>query len=122
MCLAFFIGEGYCTSFTVNMKNMLDVLTAGAQVRLHIGADEICRGCPNRTGHVCTAEEKIKRYDAAVLAACGLKDGDVLPFEEFARKVEENIIAAGNRSAICGNCRWDYICSSTKSRWDINQV
>ena len=118
MCLAFFIGKGYSDSFTKNMKNILDILTDGAFIRLCSGADEICLKCPNRRGSACVSEEKVSRYDGAVLSACGLKEGDEISFEKFTRAVQTRIIETGRRAEICTDCRWSGVCAGVKSRWE----
>ena len=117
MCLAFFIGKGYSDGFTENLSNMLEILMDGAFIRLCAGADEICLKCPNRCLNVCESEEKVIRYDRAVLSACGLKEGDVLAFEEFTRAVQTHIIETGRRTVICSDCSWSRVCAGVKSRW-----
>ena len=83
MCLAFFIGNGYSTGFTAHMQEMLELFTKGADVCLTVKTDEICSACPNNSQGICEAAEKVKRYDNAVLAECGLKEGQKLAFPEF---------------------------------------
>ena len=53
----------------------------------------------------------VMRYDAAVLNACGFKDGDELAYADFAARVKERILDAGMRRGICGDCEWDAICA-----------
>ena len=98
MCLAFFIGNGYSTGFTVK-------------------TDEICSACPNNSQGICEAAEKVKRYDNAVLAECGLKEGQKLAFPEFTEAVQKKIIETGKRTKICGDCQWNRICQEQPSRW-----
>lgn len=119
MCLAFFIGRGYSDDFAKNMQHMLDVLINGAGIRLAAKCDEICEKCPNKRGNICEAEEKVSFYDRQVLSLCGLSEGDELSFKAFAALVQEKVIAPGKRAQICSGCRWNNICSSTKSRWDV---
>ena len=71
----------------------------------------------NKNLSACASEEKVLRYDREVLSACGLKEGDVLPFEKFVQAVQEKIIETGRREKICGACAWNEICSCVKSRW-----
>ncbi len=71
-------------------------------VRLTLSADAVCEHCPNNLGEVCQSAEKVMRYDAAVLSACGLRDGDELAYADF---------DAGMRRGICGDCEWDAICA-----------
>lgn len=89
MCLAFFIGNGYSTGFTAHMQEMLELFTKGADVCLTVKTDEICSACPNNSQGICEAAEKVKRYDNAVLAECGLKEGQKLAFPEFTEAVQK---------------------------------
>ena len=88
MCLAFFIGNGYSTGFTAHMQEMLELFTKG-----------------------------VKKYDNAVLAECGLKEGQKLAFPEFTEAVQKKIIETGKRTKICGDCQWNRICQEQPSRW-----
>ena len=106
MCLAFFIGNGYSTGFTAHMQEMLELFTKGADVCLTVKTDEICSACPNNSQGICEAAEKVKRYDNAVLAECGLKEGQKLAFPEFTEAVQKKIIETGKRTKICGDCQW----------------
>lgn len=117
MCLAFFIGNGYSNEFTAHMQEMLDLFTKGADVCLTVKTDEICSACPNNSQGICEAAEKVKRYDNAVLAECGLKEGQKLAFPEFTEAVQKKIIETGKRTKICGDCQWNRICQEQPSRW-----
>lgn len=70
----------------------------------------ICERCPNNIQGTCTTAQKVARYDRDVLLQCNLTEGMVLPFEEFLSQVRENILCAGKRESICGNCQWSDIC------------
>ena len=111
MCLAFFQGKGYSGGFTAHMAQVKESLEQDPAVRLVVGGDEICTCCPNLRGGVCTAADKVERYDRAVLAACGLEDGAVLPWRRFAQLVDGRILAPGRRQEICGDCQWDTLCA-----------
>ena len=117
MCLAFFIGNGYSTGFTAHMQEMLELFTKGADVCLTVKTDEICSACPNNSQGICEAAEKVKRYDNAVLAECGLKEGQKLAFPEFTEAVQKKIIETAKRTKICGDCQWNRICQEQPSRW-----
>jgi hypothetical protein len=113
MCFSFYEGKGYSAEFTDHMGRVIRELSEHPQttVRLTVSADAVCAHCPNNDGGVCRSADKVRRYDKAVLDACGLKDGDELPYEEFAARVGERILDAGLRRNICGDCEWDAICT-----------
>ena len=89
MCLAYFKGEGYSNGFSAHMQEMLDIFQKGAKIQLHADTDEICSACPNN-----------------------------IEFDDFTELVQKEILASGKRKEICGNCQWNSICESQKSRWE----
>ena len=118
MCLAYFEGKGYSTGFTAHMQEMLEVFLQDRDVVPVLKTDEICNACPNNQDGVCETEEKVLRYDRAVLGAVGLSEGNRISFRSFTEKVQEKIIAEGLREIICGDCQWNEICSKKQSRWE----
>ena len=63
------------------------------------------------------SQELVASYDRAVLSLCGLGEGDELSFGQFTALVEEHILSQGRRASICGDCQWNALCASQKSRW-----
>lgn len=117
MCLAYFEGKGYSSDFTRHMKEMLDIFEKNVQVQLVVSGDEICSACPNDRNGECCDKKLVEAYDRAVLEYCEWEEGTILYFKEFAEKVQKNVIDAGYRDKICGNCQWNDICSRKVSRW-----
>lgn len=111
MCLAFFEGKGYSSGFTANMEKVKNSLREGIPVELCVEKDVICSACPNLEKGVCATAEKVKKYDIMVLSACGLSEGSQISWQEFSQAVEKNIIKAGRRKEICGDCSWTEICT-----------
>ena len=99
------------------MGKMLELLEKDAYVKLTVGGDAICSACPNLKGKICATADQVAEYDRKVLLLCGLQENESLSFAEFTEKVEKLILQTGKRKDICGNCQWDGICSSRKSRW-----
>ena len=81
-------------------------------VTLKPETDILCEACPNNEAGFCSMRDKVRKYDDAVLKACGLTEGDVIPFAEFIELVRQKIIYAGIRCDICGDCSWDHICGN----------
>ena len=85
--------------------------------------DEICSACPNNREGSCLDIQKVQQYDRAVLRECGFTEGQEMRFLQFAETVQEKIIHAEKREKICGDCQWNAICKSQKSRWtDMEKV
>ena len=118
MCLAYFKGEGYSNGFSAHMQEMLDIFQKGAKIQLHADTDEICSACPNNEKGCCSSFSLVEAYDNAVLELCGLENGQSMDFDDFTDVVQKKILASGKRKEICGNCQWNSICESQKSRWE----
>lgn len=111
MCLAFFEGKGYSSGFTANMEKVKNSLRDDIPVELCMEKDVICSACPNLEKGVCATAEKVKKYDTMVLSACGLSEGSQISWQEFSQAAGKNIIRAGRRKDICGDCSWTEICT-----------
>lgn len=113
MCLAFFEGKGYSGGFTAHMAQVRDrLLREDPEVCLCPETDEICSCCPNNESGVCSAAEKVDRYDRSVLEQCGLKPGQRIRWSRFSRLVDEHILSSGSRETICGDCQWNELCAA----------
>ena len=112
MCFQFYEGKGYDADFTDHMGKIIQMLSEDPSrpVALTAAADAVCANCPNLHCGVCADQEKVGRYDAAVLRCCGLSDGETLPYGDFIARVKERILDAGLRKRICGDCCWNAIC------------
>ena len=118
MCMAYFVGYGYSDGFSAHMAKLLEELTPATPIRLTMATDAVCGPCPNNHGGLCSKPELVAVYDRSVLTLCGLGDGYILSFDCFTRLVQERILTPGLRSAICGGCPWNSICSAQPSRWE----
>lgn len=92
------------------MAEVVQSLTDDTPVELTLAGDEICRECPRRHGSRCEDDQKVRRYDRAVLAACRLRAGRVLRWGELRELVRRRILLPGGLGRICGDCRWASIC------------
>lgn len=116
MCFSFFQGKGYNSSFTENMQNLKEKLEKDPEVILLCKADDVCAGCPgNREGRCVDTDtglpsDKALSYDRKVLACLGLSEGTQMRWKDFAASVDKNILSAGKREDICGDCRWSGLC------------
>lgn len=110
MCLAFFQGKGYSEEFAEHMGRINQELEKNPKVCLADAADDICTHCPHCVSAVCRSAEKVANYDRKVLELCGLEVGAVLEWKVFEELVKRNILDAGKRKAVCGDCQWDALC------------
>lgn len=109
MCIAFFQGKGYSDEFTAHMSEMIQKFQ-DASVCVSIQSDAICQKCPNNLDGKCKTDDKVISYDEKVLDLCGLTDGEIITYKDFCNTVYENIISAGKRENICGDCQWNEMC------------
>lgn len=112
LCMANFVGRGYDEAFTQNMKKVAASLAKepGQTVLLAEGEDVLCGKCPHNQGR-CVTAEKVRRLDAASLAACGLSAGQEIAWDEFQRLVREQVFEKGRFDEICRPCKWYDFCS-----------
>ena len=117
LCISFFEGKGYSDGFVRNMTEVVSDLGADDPLlTLGLTADVICAACPNNVEGRCSTEEKVCRYDNAVLELCGIMAGDKLHWSEFSYRVLEKVIDAGMLSEVCKDCCWYDICSRKTAR------
>lgn len=110
MCLSFFEGKGYSEGFTSHMQTIWNMMQENPKLQIITEADVICSECPNLENGICNSPDLVKKYDTQVLKLCGLTENTELSWNEFSKLVIENILAAGKREDICGNCEWTDIC------------
>ena len=116
MCFQFYEGKGYSEDFTDHMGRIIQKLerNPSQMIRLEVMTDVVCENCPNNNGGKCSSQDKVIGYDREVLEACGITEDQELSYEQLKALIKENIIDAGIRRKICGDCSWDYICSGKK--------
>lgn len=111
LCAEFFKGEGYSGEFVENMSTVLSMLDSDDPlITLTVGTDRICSRCPHNMGDRCETDQKVSRYDNAVLKLCGLSEGSVLRWRDLRAAVRKNIISPGRLPEVCGDCAWYGIC------------
>ena len=110
LCTAFFQGKGYSPAFADNLAQVIGTLEGNPEVVLTAAPDGVCACCPNCGPEGCASAEKVLGYDRAVLALCGLTEGQHLPAAEFRALTEERILRPGRREEICGDCQWTALC------------
>ncbi len=110
MCLAFFQGKGYSSTFTQHMAQIQTELAENPQIRLVEGLDVICEACPNHADGICADQQKVSSYDAQVLRRCQLQAGAVMPYRTFEKTVYDCILLTRQQKRICGSCQWSQLC------------
>ncbi len=109
LCVGSFQGKGYSPEFTAHMTAVIAMLQEQTAVTLICACDAICEACPNRCGEHCDAEEKVQRYDRAVLQYCGLQENESLPWGMLQSIAKQH--AVPHLQEICAGCHWYAICA-----------
>jgi len=111
LCVSFFRGKGYSAEFVENMERVAESLNGeNPVITLKSSTDVICRFCPHNSEGLCDSEEKVARFDAAVLRLTGLNEGVRLNWSDAAKLVRSDIIDAGRLNEVCRDCGWYGIC------------
>lgn len=96
------------------MKNMTGVIARlcceNSQIKLVIGADEICKACPNLIKGKCISETKVQKIDKFCLAYADLAENTVIKFNDYKDITMNKIINAGKGESICQSCEWYDFC------------
>ena len=92
LCIRHFTGKGYSPAFVENMARVIAGLRAAPEtdIELTAGADVLCASCPHNQS--------------------GLRFGQRIPWDEFERRVEQQILRPGRLEQICQGCQWLDIC------------
>lgn len=118
MCLAFFIGKGYSSSFVENMSKQKEYLEQNnPTIEIVCNPDHICKKCLHNEKGRCTSIEKVDVYDHSVLSACQLKESTTMVWKDYSQLVTQKVFKTGKRKEICGNCEWNEICSELEKRF-----
>jgi uncharacterized protein len=110
LCIAFFEGKGYSSEFIDHMTALIKTLSESSLVQMTFCKDIICTKCPNIREHQCINQEKVLRFDKAVLAACNLHVSQMLKWGDFRNTVYRQIILKDKLRSVCGDCQWKTIC------------
>lgn len=107
VCLHFFGGEGYDSTFVENLKDVVAaVKKEGA--RICDGADDVCLPCPYLIDGRCRDEAEIGKMDAAALELLNLVPGQEVSWDEVRERLHELFITW--HDAYCLDCGWQDAC------------
>ncbi len=112
LCLSFFEGKGYSPAFVQNTSEILARLNQNATVDLTEGMDDICAACPHNQQGICESQDKVLRYDTAVLDELGLTPGERVSWNRLHEDTFYRLIQNGRFTALCGDCEWADLCTA----------
>ncbi|APG83756.1 DUF1284 domain-containing protein [Sinorhizobium americanum] len=116
LCLLTFVGEGYTPAFTGNFRLIAARLSAGEEIEIVEGPDDICAPMLDQPEAHCRNSD-IRKRDAWALAAIderlgiSLKPGSVLDLGGGRLVALRSAFAAGLIRAACNECEWSEFCT-----------
>lgn len=107
LCLRWFVGEGYSSEFSKNMKEIFDKLNKpNSKFKLKLENDSICIACPNLNAlNICTSIDKVSSMDLKVLTNFELNTDEVYSYSAIYNKIGE-CITDDIIKDICSDCEW----------------
>jgi hypothetical protein len=110
-----FVGEGYTPAFTANYRRIAGRLSAGEEIEIVSGPDDICAPLlPGGSPH-CLSRSVVTRDETAAeeigrLLRIAVGEGTrIVPDEALLRRLRRNFAAGTIRSA-CDECEWSELC------------
>lgn len=112
LCTRFFNSDGYSKDFILHMGKIVALLNEQPDqtVNLVLHEDDVCLHCPNNKKG-CFWNEKVVRYDAAVIKKLEIHTGEV-KWKETREKSLAKIKKPQDLYEICGDCEWFSWCGS----------
>lgn len=115
ICLNFFSGEGYDTSFVENLKAVLR-RAENEEIEVSDGADDICGGCPYLKDYKCKydegADEEIREMDEMALRLLEIEQGTKIRAQEIKEKIPG--IFPRWFANWCYECDWLKVCEKNR--------
>jgi hypothetical protein len=116
LCMLTFIGKGYTPAFTENYIRIATRLSAGEDILVVDGPDDICAPMLGEVDNHClcdTVTERDRSASAAVEGLLGMSAGagqSILPDANFLRRMRE-AFSAGTIREGCVRCEWSPLCT-----------
>ncbi|OHV76116.1 2Fe-2S ferredoxin [Rhizobium sp. LCM 4573] len=110
-----FVGEGYNPAFTANYRRLAERLSAGEEIEIVHGPDDICAPLLADAEAHCFREsvglrDKAAALDVSALLGIAIVEGLVIrPDAAFLAKLREGFSKHSVRGA-CSGCEWSTLC------------
>jgi uncharacterized protein len=112
-----FVGEGYTPAFTDNYRRIARRLSAGEEIEIGAGPDDICAPLLEHADPHCLEASVTERDAAARQSVSGIfgceihPDSVIDPDPDLLLRLRGNF-ASGNLRQACRGCEWDGLCSA----------
>lgn len=117
LCILTFAGRGYRPAFTANLTVIAGRLSAGEEIEIVEGPDDVCAPLLGDADCHCHLDRVGERDRAAAVDVSRLLERAIRPGERFAlsKSCIERLrvaFASGQIRAGCEGCEWYELCSS----------
>jgi len=117
ICLHFFHGEGYNPEFVANLRELINRASAGEEIAVQSGPDDVCEKCPYLEDGTCSfnkgADDKIREMDKTALALLQVKAGSRVTWSDMKEKLPD--IFSRWSQPYCRMCDWRNACEKDAS-------
>jgi hypothetical protein len=115
-----FVGEGYTPAFTENYRRIAKRLSAGEEIELVSGPDDICAPLMEGDDPHCLDASVIERDAAALDAVARLLGNEITPGSTISPDAElllglRRNFTSGNIRQACEGCEWGRLCTAIAS-------
>lgn len=110
-----FVGEGYTPAFTANYHRIAERLSAGEEIEIVSGPDDICAPLLNETSAHCllpgpASRDAVAAEDVGRLLGITVGQGTRISLDEgILHRLRQNFAADEIRGA-CEGCEWSEFC------------
>ncbi len=122
LCMLTFVGEGYTPSFTRNYRRIAGRLSAGEEILMVSGPDDICAPLLAEPDHHCLRDSVFDRDRRAASAVAnllglpGLAQGDRITPDAAMLARMRTAFGHGAIRDGCHGCEWSNLCSRVAER------
>jgi len=115
-----YVGKGYSPAFTDNYDKVVARLSAGEDIVIIQGPDDICQPLLNTSEPHCY-QPSVDARDAQALRNIGkllartLQTGDVIQIDKAMLEGFRNAFVKGVTRAACDGCEWFDLCSAVST-------
>jgi hypothetical protein len=117
LCMLTFVGEGYTPAFTANYRRIAERLSAGEEIEIVSGPDDICAPLLSEASAHCLLPSPKARDEAAAEAVGRLlgvrveQGARLIPDKALLKRLGRAFAADLIRNA-CTDCEWSELCSA----------
>ncbi|GEO84197.1 MULTISPECIES: DUF1284 domain-containing protein [Alphaproteobacteria] len=127
LCMLTYIGKGYSPAFVENYEAIAALLSAGEEIELVAGPDDICRPLLGGGGAHCLGESVLRRDDDARnavsrLLSVTLSAGSGIVLSSALLDRLRASFATGRIRSACSGCEWSSLCDEVAAAGYVGAV